>query len=189
MRLPRALRVFGKRLAYSGGASARERERVVAWLGLEPGMRVADIGAGLGGWAFAFARVVGSSGVVYAVDTDSDLREEVTREAARQGLTQLRPTEAAPDVPDLPEPVDLAFLSKSFHHLPDRVHYLERLRGQLRPGGRVVIIESRPGAGLRVPGHDTAPEEVRATMESARYRFVDTADLVSGSSVEAFSVG
>ena len=188
MRLPRAIRVFGKRLAYAGGASAPERERVVEWLGLRSGMRIADIGAGFGAWAFAFARVVGPSGSVYALDTDADLREEVAREAVRQGLAQVRPIEVAPDAPDLPEPVDLAFLSASFHHLPDRVATWSASATSSGPGARVVIIESRPGTGLRVPGHDTAPEQVRTTMEAAGYRLVDTADLVSGSSVQAYAL-
>jgi ubiquinone/menaquinone biosynthesis C-methylase UbiE len=187
MRLPRGIRVLAKRLAYGGGASDRERERVVAWLRLQPGMRVADIGAGLGSWAFAFAHEVGPTGVVYAVDTDADLREEVAAKAAGLGLLQVHAIAAAAEAPALPEPVDLAFLSKSFHHLPDRVRYLERLRAQLRSDARVVIIESRPGSGLRVPGHDTAPEEVQATMGAAGYRSVGSADLVSGSSIQAFA--
>jgi ubiquinone/menaquinone biosynthesis C-methylase UbiE len=188
MRLPRTLRVLGKRLAYGGGASDAERGRVVAWLGVRPGMRVADIGAGFGAWAFAVARAVGSDGAVYALDTDPDLREEVARAAARAGLAQVHALEAVPDTPALPELVDLAFLSASFHHLPDRTAYMERLRGHLGPGARVVVIESRPGGGLRVPGHDTPPQDVRATMEAAGYRFVDAAELVSGSSTQRFAV-
>jgi ubiquinone/menaquinone biosynthesis C-methylase UbiE len=188
MRLPRTLRVLGKRLAYGGGASDVERDRVVAWLGLRSGMRVADIGAGFGTWAFAFARAVGPAGVVYALDTDPDLREEVARAAARAGLAQVQTVEAVPDTPVLPELVDLAFLSASFHHLPDRNAYMERLRDHLGPGARVVVIESRPGTGLRVPGHDTPPEDVRATMEAVGYRFVDAADLVSGCSTQRFTL-
>jgi ubiquinone/menaquinone biosynthesis C-methylase UbiE len=186
MRLPRPIRVFAKRLAYGGGASALERERVVDWLALAPGMVIADIGAGFGAWAYAFADAVGPTGRVYAVDTDDDLRSEVAMGAARRGLTQVRTVEATPDAPGLPEPVDLVFLSASFHHLPDQVGWLRGLGDGLRPGARVVIVESRPGAGLRVPGHDTDPAEVRATMAQAGYALLAGADLIAGCSLQAF---
>lgn len=179
------MRVALKRLAY-GGHSRRERERVVAWLGVRPGMRVADIGAGFGAFALDFARLVGPSGVVYAIDTDADLREEVVRAAQRQDLPQVRAIEAGEADAGLSEPVDLVFLSSSYHHLPDRERYFARLRDRLRPGGRIAILESRPGLYLRVPGHATPPAEIQRTMERAGYGLVDSADLVGGSSLQTF---
>ena len=187
-RLTRFIRIALKRLALAGGASRRDKARVVDWLQLQPGMKVADIGAGFGDYAFAFARAVGPIGVVYAVDTDEDMRSEVAREAGRLGLDQVRAMAAQPDDAGIPEPVDLVFLSASFHHLPDQRRYFSHLRDSLRPGARIVVLESRPGAGFRIPGHATAPEEVQATMEAAGYRLLASADLVAGASVQAFGV-
>jgi len=186
--LAHAIRLTLKRLAYGGGTSRVERERVVDWLGLEPGMRIADIGAGFGAFAFDFARAVGPTGLVYAVDTDADLRGAVEREAAEHGLANVRPVEAQADTAGLPEPVDIAFLSKSYHHLSDRAAYVARLRADLRPGGRVAILELRPGVFLRLPGHSVRPADVRATMGSAGYRFLDSTDAVSGATVQVFAL-
>ena len=186
--IARRLRLLVKRLACAGGPGERDRERIVAWLAVEPGMRVADIGAGFGTWTPAFARAVGPGGVVYAVDTDADLRFVVARDAARLGLDHVRAVEAHPDASGLPEPVDLAFLSLSYHHLRDRGPYLERLRTELRPGARVAIVELRPARGLRVPGHATPPHEVRATMTAAGYRLVASTDLLAGHSLQVFAI-
>jgi precorrin-6B methylase 2 len=181
--------VFAKRLAAAGGVSERDRARVIDRLRLTPGMAVADVGSGSGAWSFAMARVVGPSGVVYAVDTDEDLREEVRRHAARLGLDNVHPVAATPDAPGLPRPVDVVLLVASYHHLPDHVPWFDGLRASLRPGGRVVILESIPGSGLRLPGHDTPPEAVRSALETAGYEVAATADLMRGVSIQAFRPG
>jgi ubiquinone/menaquinone biosynthesis C-methylase UbiE len=181
----RALRVALKRLAY-GGRSRAEREHVVTWLGLRPGWRVADIGAGFGAFVFDFARAVGPTGVVYAVDTDVDLRTEVVHGARRRDLPQVRAIEAREADPGLPEPVDLIFLSSSFHHLPDRERYFARLGDRLQPGGRIAVLESAPGGILRLPGHATEPAEIRRVMEAAGYRLLASGDAVRGASLQTF---
>jgi ubiquinone/menaquinone biosynthesis C-methylase UbiE len=183
----RTARVALKRLAY-GGRSRAERDRVVTWLGLQAGMRVADVGAGFGEFVFDFARAVGPAGVVYAVDTDADLRAEVADGARRLGLPRVRVIQARSGDPGLPEPVDLVFLSASFHHLPDREPYFVRLRDGLHPGGRVAILESVPGSGLRVPGHATEPAAIRHTMEAAGYRLLASSDIIRGASLQTFVV-
>lgn len=187
MQLPRWLRVRLKRLACGGVGGSSEGARVAASLGLQPGMRVADIGAGFGEFALRLASAVGRDGAVYAVDTDPDLREEVARAAARRGLPQVRPVAAKDDDASLPEPVDLVFLSSSFHHLPDPARYFERLRGHLRTGARVVILEPRPSRVTGLFGHSTPPEQVRSTLEAAGYRWLDRDDSVRWASLQRFS--
>jgi SAM-dependent methyltransferase len=186
MRLPRGLRVRLKRLAYGGIGGGRDGERVVTWLRIDGGMRVADIGAGFGEFAVRLAAAVGPRGVVYAVDTDPDLREEVARTAERQGYRNLVPVAGTDADPNLPELVDLVFLSSSFHHLPDRVSYFERVRAELRPGGRVAILEGRPGPLTGWFGHSTRPEEVVATLERAGFRRIEQSDLVRWASLQTF---
>src|SRR5262245_38138739 len=46
---------------------------VVAWLGVTPGARVADVGSGAGGFASALAERVGPTGQVTLVDGDEQL--------------------------------------------------------------------------------------------------------------------
>jgi arsenite methyltransferase len=184
----RWLRIRLKRLAYGGIGGGQDGERVVAWLDVRPGMRVADIGSGFGEFAVRFAAAVGGDGVVYAVDTDGDLRSEVERLAARKGLAQLVPTPANPGDPGIPEPVDLVFLSSSFHHLSDRVRYFECVRDRLRPDGRVAILEGRPSLLTGWFGHATAPDEVRTTLEAAGFRRLESTDLVRWSSLQTFAL-
>src|SRR3954462_20283 len=78
-------------------------------LGLAPGWRCADIGAGGGDVTVALAEMVGREGRIYAVDSDPAARDEVARAAAVAGQAQvLAVTQAGEDL-RLPEEVDLAF--------------------------------------------------------------------------------
>jgi SAM-dependent methyltransferase len=187
VQLPRALRIRLKRLSSGGVGHGRDGERVVARLGLRPGMRVADIGAGFGDFAARFAMAVGREGRVLAVDVDPDLREEVARLARDRGLPQLDPVAASPDDPNLPEPVDLVFLASSFHHLPEQAAWFARLRTRLRPGATIAILEPRPTTLTGWFGHATRPDDVRATMEAAGYRRLWRDDLVRLASFQSFA--
>jgi ubiquinone/menaquinone biosynthesis C-methylase UbiE len=186
MQLPRRVRLTIKRITYGGIGAGKDGERVVAWIAPRPGMRVADIGAGFGDFAFRFGRAVAPDGVVYAVDTDPDLRTEVARRAAERGLADVRPVAATTDDPGIPDSVDLVFLSSSYHHLPEQVAYFTSIRPRIRPGGRVVILEGKPSLTSRFLGHATPPEDVRTTLEQAGYRLVGSADIVRWESLQAF---
>lgn len=133
-------------------------------------MQIADIGSGFGDCAARFAAAVGPTGAVEGVDAAADLRQEVARRAPHLGLAQLRTVAGQDDDPGIPEPVDLVFLSSSCHHLPDRVRYVERVRGDLCPGGRVAILEGSMGLNTGWFGHATGPDEVVATLTAAGFR-------------------
>jgi SAM-dependent methyltransferase len=176
----RRARIALKGFAYSGPGRARWQlpDRVVAELGLQPGDRVADLGAGGGYFTFRLARAVGPSGIVYAVDTDPDMRAGLAARAARDEDANVAVVAAGPDDPRLPEPVDLAFLVNAFHHVPDQPAYFADLAGSLRPGGRVAIVEARPDGINRLVGHATAPAAIRSRLEAAGYTLLAEHDFL-----------
>ncbi len=115
--------------------------RVVAALELKPGMTVADIGSGSGLFTRPIAKAVAPGGTAYAVDIDAALLKIVERSAAEQHVPNIRIVHAVAADPRLPEPVDLAFICDTLHHIQQPETYLKTLRGYLKPGGRVAVID------------------------------------------------
>jgi arsenite methyltransferase len=175
--------------AYSGFGRDRwqQPDRIVDALGLSRDASVADIGSGGGYFTFRLADAVGGSGRVFAVDVDHSLLENVVAEARANGFANVTPVAAEPGLPRLPEPIDMAFVSNAYHHLPDQPRYFAALATFLRPGGRVAIIEGRREGVLgRLLGHATAPEQIEREMRQAGYTIDATHDFVRRQSFQVF---
>ncbi|MDE3156471.1 MAG: class I SAM-dependent methyltransferase [Acidobacteriota bacterium] len=160
-------------------ASRLNVSRTVEALDLEPGMHVADIGAGAGLFARAMARVVGDDGLVYAVDTDPDLLAYIDEMSASDGLTNLQTVHGTADDPEIPSPVDLITMFETLHHIGNRPAYLKRLRSYLRPGGRVAIVDFTSGWPEGHRRERYTERDLARWMQAAgfrlerRYRFIE----------------
>jgi ubiquinone/menaquinone biosynthesis C-methylase UbiE len=111
--------------------------------GVSGGGRVwADLGSGEGAFTLALADLLGPNGSIHTVDRD--------RGAIEVQLERLR--DRFPDVPvtsvvgdftapiDLP-PLDGIVMANSLHFVREKAPVLELVRGYLRPGGRLVLVE------------------------------------------------
>lgn len=162
---------------------------VIGALGIRPGDRIADLGAGTGYFTVHLARATGPTGIAYAVDTDEDMLDAVEDAAARAGLANVRPIRADGAPLALPERIDLAFLCNVYHHLPDQRAYFTNLATQLAPGGRVAIVEAMPGGLVaRLVGHVTDPGRIREDMGAAGYRLEHVPDVIAPNVRQSFQV-
>ena len=127
-------------------------------LGIEPGWKCVDVGAGGGDVSVALAEIVGRTGRVYAVDSDPRARDVVAAAAAEHSQV-IAITQAGEDLL-LPEPVDLAFCRFLLLHVYEPSVVLERMRRAVRPGGWVVAQEPITSAG-RVGGVAMSMPEAR----------------------------
>src|SRR5919106_90156 len=186
-RLPRPL----QRALFKGGQRSdrlRDPDAVVAALRLRPGDLVADLGPGYGHFTLRLAMAVAPDGIAYAVDTDADSLDDLRGTADERGITNLRPVITSRSRLELPDQVDLLFVSATYHHLRDPVRYFSEARSLLRPGGRVAILESRlEGLAARwMNPHGSLPSRVHGQMSRAGYELVETHDIVHGHWVVVF---
>lgn len=134
--------------AYTGAGHYPYREKsdyVLKELDLKPGDVVVDIGAGDGWWAERMAKSVGAEGIIHASEVDQKKVEEMKEQFA--DIPQIGPYLSPTDSTSLPEnSCDLAFLSKTYHHLDKGGHvdYLRHLRKVVKPMGRLCVIERHP---------------------------------------------
>jgi ubiquinone/menaquinone biosynthesis C-methylase UbiE len=116
-------------------------DEVIAALAIPPQAWVADVGSGPGYFALRLARAV-PHGVVFAVDVEPRQLDRLNEHLTREGLQNVVPVLAPAEDPRLPPALfDLVLVVNTYHHFPDRVGYLRRLRSALRSRGRLVIID------------------------------------------------
>ncbi len=115
---------------------------VVEALELEPGVDIADIGAGTGYFSVPFAERVGPQGKVFAVDVQQDLIDYLTARAKAENIENMQAVLGKFDDPLLAESsVDLIFICDVVHHIDNRQAYFAKLAKALREGGRIAIID------------------------------------------------
>ncbi len=142
---------------------------VIQALKLKPDAVVADIGAGTGYFSVRLANML-PEGKVYAVDLEPDMVKYLGERAQREKHGNMTAVAAAPEDPRLPEKADLVLLVDVYHHVEERERYFRNLRGALKPGGRVAIIDFRIDAREGPPrAARIAPKRVVAEMKAAGY--------------------
>ncbi len=139
------------------------RDKIVAAVGIKPGMSVADIGAGTGLFTLPFSEAVGPDGTVYAVEIAKNFLEHIRARAAKANAANVRTTLCNERSVELPEAsVDLAFICDVYHHFEYPKSTLETLHRAIKPGGELVLIDFK-----RIPGEssDFIMNHVRAGQE------------------------
>jgi SAM-dependent methyltransferase len=159
--------------------------RVMDILGITPGKAVADIGAGSGWFTVRAARRVGAGGMVYAVDINPEAVKYVGERAQKEQLQNVKTILSKADDPLLPaNSVDAVLLLKAYHEVAQPVALLRNLRGALRAGAKVGIID-RNGNG---EDHGVGRDVVIREAKEAGYELVKEYDFVKGDKMDYFLV-
>jgi len=160
--------------------------QVMDVLAIAPGKTVADIGAGSGWFTVRAAKRVTSTGTVYAVDINPESVEYINRRAKKEQLQNVKAVLSKPDDPELPAgSIDSVLLLKTYHEVANPVALLRNLRGSLKTGARVGIID-RTGNG---EDHGVQKEVVVREAGQAGYRLLEEHDdLVRADKVDYFLV-
>jgi ubiquinone/menaquinone biosynthesis C-methylase UbiE len=130
-----------KTLESDNRVSTLKIDEIVAKLGLKPGDSVADIGAGSGLFEVQLAKAVSPGGKVYAVDIDAGFFPEIKKKADEAHVANVLTVLGKYTDPNLPGKADLVFFHDVLHHIEDRATYLKSVSGDLKPKGRVAIID------------------------------------------------
>jgi ubiquinone/menaquinone biosynthesis C-methylase UbiE len=145
----------------------RRPEKVVEALGIGPGSRVADIGAGSGLLTVHLARAVRPGGRVVATDIDGGVLDLLQSRLAAAGLSDVVDRRVvAAEHPELePASYDAILLAEVDHYFSDEVAWLKEATRALKPGGRIVIsnrihhrlrsMAAARGAGLKLVAEST----------------------------------
>jgi ubiquinone/menaquinone biosynthesis C-methylase UbiE len=119
--------------------------QVLSLLGLLPGMRVADIGAGTGYFSIPIARTVGRSGHVFAVDLQAEMLDMLRKKLESADAPQNISLHAG-NATLLPLPgnsVDIVFYANIWHEIEDLESTFREASRISIPGGKIAILDWR----------------------------------------------
>ena len=122
--------------------SKGEADTVMDLAEIEPGMTVADIGAGEGYYTIRLGNRVGASGRVLAQDIDEGALRRLGLRVEREQLGNVSIALGAEDDPRLPEnSFDRVFLIHMYHEVAEPYAFLWRLRPALKESGQVIVVD------------------------------------------------
>ena len=130
---------------------------------VKPGDHVLDFGCGPGFFTRGFAKVVGDTGLVLAVDVQEEMLRLLREELGPEGLLpRIRTHRCEPDSlglsPELDGSIDAAFAIFVVHEVPDPERLFREMAALLVPGGLLFISE---------PPFVVNGKEFRATLARA----------------------
>ncbi|HXK06733.1 MAG TPA: methyltransferase domain-containing protein [Verrucomicrobiae bacterium] len=115
---------------------------LMRYMGLQPGMTVADVGTGVGYMLPFLSRRVGPDGKVLAEDIFDDFLASAKQRAENQKLANVTFIKGTDTDPMLPEgAVDMVLVLDVYHHFDYPEKMLAAIHKSLKPEGRLVIVE------------------------------------------------
>lgn len=156
--------------------AAHEAETVMDALDLEPGMRVADVGAGDGYYVLRMSQRVGATGHVYGQDIVPEYLDLLAARVRDAGLSNVTVVRGDPHDPRLPlDSLDAAIMIHMYHEITDPYALLWNLARSLKPGARVAILDT----SFPTDQHGTPPWLLRCELGVVGFtpvRSMDTGD-------------
>jgi len=114
---------------------------------VRPGMRVLDIGPGMGFFSLPLTELVGSQGKVICIDIQEKMLRVLRRRAERRGLADRIETrlnnEGFLNLSDLHESIDFALAFAVVHEIPDKTRLFLGVCGALKANGKVLLVEPK----------------------------------------------
>jgi ubiquinone/menaquinone biosynthesis C-methylase UbiE len=130
-----------ERLQLQAGVLARVTRRLIRECGIGPGIRVLDIGCGVGDVSMLVAEAVGDTGSVVAFDRDARAVGMARARALAAGYRQIEFVVASDEALVERPAFDAAIGRYVLHHQTDPVAMIRRAAKVVRPGGVVAFHE------------------------------------------------
>lgn len=158
--------------------------RNVAALGIEPGMHVADFGAGSGAYVFALAEAMQGEGKVFAIDVQQDLLRRIHNEAHRRHFKNVHiiwgDLERAGAAKLADGTIDLVLISNLLFQVEDKQAVVREAMRILAPGGKVALIDWSESFGGMGPRKQDVVSREEGVALLAREGFTEAAPFSAG---------
>ena len=162
------------------GTALIDPYKIFARISLSSGSRVADLGCGrTGHFVFPAVKVVGDTGIVYAVDVVKNILESIKSMARSEGYDNVQTVWSDIELPGkTPIPdnsLDACFYVNVLFQLKNKVGALKEATRMLKPGGYLVVVDWAKRLGLLGPSEDRMlnPDELTRLAVVDNLKLVD----------------
>jgi ubiquinone/menaquinone biosynthesis C-methylase UbiE len=117
-------------------------DKIMDAIGVKPGMKIGEAGAGRGYMTFPLAERVGADGIVYANDISRSSLQVINNRAGQEGITSITTVVGEVEDPLFPEKdLDMVIMVYVLHCLERPMQFLDNVKQYLKPDASLVIIE------------------------------------------------
>ena len=152
--------------------------RNIEQFGVDPGMKVADLGSGTGFYSVELARIVGNTGTVYAVDVQQELLSKLKSEALSKNLSNIEIIWGDIDQPSGTKLqdnfVDRVLIANVLFQVDKKESVVNEAKRILRPGGLLMLVDwtdSFGGLGPQ-PSRIISEDQSKALFEKAGFEYL-----------------
>jgi len=170
-------------LAQGRSDDASQASKLFELLALQPGMSVAEVGAGNGDMTIEMAKRVGPGGHAYSNELNSERLADIRKAVDREHLHNVTVIQSSDQSANFPDACcDAIFMRDVYHHFTKPADIDASLVRSLKPGGRLAVIDFEPRRSTELPagvprnrgGHGIHPATVRDELEAAGLTWVNT---------------
>ncbi len=112
---------------------------------IKPGMRVLEVGPGMGFFSVPLAKLVGNGGRIYCIDLQEKMLKSLRRRASRVHLLERIETrlcsESSLQIEDLANVIDFSLTFAVVHEVPDQKQLFTEIIQALKKDGLLLISE------------------------------------------------
>ena len=167
----------------SGGNELLNPAEIYQHLGLEEGMKVADLGCGGSGlFTITAAKFVGRNGIIFAVDILKSVLKEVSKKARLEGINNIKivwanlETYGAVRIDD--NELNMAFLVNVLFQSKEHKSIIKEAVRIIKPGGKLLIVDWGKGSAPFGPSaiDRVESDKIKNIAQSANLKLIDEFD-------------
>lgn len=111
-------------------------------IGVQQGMKIADVGCGTGYFTLPMAEIVGEEGRLFAIDISEEMLQETKKRAEEAGYNHIELVRSAENSFNLKDKtVDMVFTSTVLHEVSHPENFLSECKRIMKEEGSVIILD------------------------------------------------
>ena len=144
--------------------------KIMKLMPVKKGDKLVDVGCGFGYNSFRFLDLVGSNGKVYATDTEKAYTDYFGALMKENGISNIEVINTSSNDLGVNDQVDCIFMSSLYHVFytwsreDERSAYLSSVKKQLKPDGKIVIVDNINLHGNELNNCHVSPELIQAQL-------------------------